>query len=587
MYRRLTHAPSPFSSGLLTVLVIWMLCQTAHAQETLQVEIEGVDGQVRENVVQSLSIARYRDAETISGDRVRLLHQRADAEISRALQPFGYYAPVVRGELDRTEEGWRAVYRIQTGEQVKLASVDIQLIGAGRTDEQFRELVATLPLREGAALSHAEYEQSKSRLENLAVERGYFDARFTQNEIRVNVARRRAEVSLHFDTGPRYELGEVRFIQDTFDPAFLQRYVPFDTGTPYSARQLLSLQTGLLDSAYFSSATVSPQREAAEDTRVPVEVALETRPPNLYLVGLGYGTDTGLRGRLGWERRWINRRGHRVSFDAELSERKDEVTARYVVPLRDPRSERLTYIAAIDEIETDTSTSDFSLIGVNYVHNRGGWQETISLNYREERFTVGTDSGDSTLLMPGIGWSRTRADNPVFTRSGHRLALDVTGAGEGFVSDASFTQALFSAKFVHAIGSRDRLLLRGQAGYTIVDDFSALPPTIRFFAGGDRSVRAYDYQTLGATDAAGNVIGGKYLVTGSIEYDRLIRDKLGVALFYDVGNSMNDLSLPLKHGAGFGFRYRSPVGLIRLDFASALSREGNPWRLHLVIGPDL
>lgn len=587
MYRRLTYAPVSPPSGLLAVLLIWMFCQTALAQETLQVEVHGVEGELRENVLQSLRIARYAEAETISGDRVRLLHRRAAEDISRALQPFGYYAPSLESELDRSPDGWRATYRIDPGAQVKLGTVDVQVTGAGGQDAQFRELVNSLPLRQGAGLNHADYEQAKTRLENLAVERGYFDARFTRHEIRVHAEKRRADVALHFDTGPRYQFGPVSFDQQTFDPGFLQRYVPFEAGAPYSARQLLELQTGLLDSAYFSSVTVSPQREAAVDSRVPVEVALDTRPPNLYLVGLGYGTDTGARGRLGWERRWINRRGHRISLDAELSERKDEFTARYVMPLRDPRTERRTYTVARDEIETDTSTSEIGMLGVSYIHNRGGWQESVSLNYREERFTVGADRGRSTLLMPGIGWARTRADNPIFTRSGHRFTLDLTGATEEVVSDTSFTQALFSAKFVYGLGRRDRILLRGQAGYTWVDDFDALPPSVRFFAGGDRSVRAYDYQALGPTDAAGNVIGGRYLLAGSVEYDRLIRDKLGVAVFYDAGNAMNDLSLPLKHGAGFGFRYRSPVGLIRLDFASALSRDGNPWRVHLVIGPDL
>lgn len=587
MYRKLTYTSSCFLRGVLAIVLLGLGVARAAASQELSVEVEGIEGALRENVLQSLSIERYREAETINNARVRLLHRRAEEEISRALQPFGHYSPSIRGELEESAQGWRAVYRIDAGPQVKIASVDVRILGAGSDEGRFREALSDVSLEAGTPLSHADYEQAKSRLQDTALEYGYFDARFTRQEIRVRVAAQEAAIILHFQTGPRYALGPVSFEQDTFDPDFLQRYVGFEPGTPYASRRLLSVQTALLDSNYFSNVTVSPRREAATNREIPIEVGLQTRPPNQYLVGAGYGTDTGARGRLGWVRRWVNRRGHRLNMDAEISELKDVFTVRYTVPLRDPRTERLTYTLAFDQEETDTSTSDIALLGASYVHNRGGWRETIRLNYREEQFTVGSQSGEATLLMPGIGWSRTRADDPVFTRSGHRISLDLTGATEQIVSETSFTQAVFSAKLVRGIGSRDRVLLRGETGYTIVDDFGALPPSIRFFAGGDRSVRAYDYRALGPTDENGDVIGGKYLLTGSIEYDRLIRDNLGVAIFYDAGNAMNDFSLPLEHGAGFGFRYRSPIGLIRVDFASALSRDGNPWRLHLVIGPDL
>lgn len=100
-------------------------------------------------------------------------------------------------------------------------------------------------------------------------------------------------------------------------------------------------------------------------------------------------------------------------------------------------------------------------------------------------------------------------------------------------------------------------------------------------------MRGYAYNTLGPTDKNGNVIGGKHLLIGSIEYEQRLIKKWSVAGFYDLGNAINTLSDHFKEGAGFGVRWGSPVGSIRVDLASTLSKSGNPWRIHLSLGPDL
>ena len=138
-----------------------------------------------------------------------------------------------------------------------------------------------------------------------------------------------------------------------------------------------------------------------------------------------------------------------------------------------------------------------------------------------------------------------------------------------------------------ALGSRGRVILRGEAGVTIASEVTVLPASIRFFAGGDQSVRGYDYKELGPVDENGEVIGGRYLLVGSIEYDHRITDDWSVAAFLDAGNAFDDFDEPLEQGAGFGVRWRSPVGPVRLDIANAISKPGNHWRVHFTIGPDL
>jgi translocation and assembly module TamA len=132
-----------------------------------------------------------------------------------------------------------------------------------------------------------------------------------------------------------------------------------------------------------------------------------------------------------------------------------------------------------------------------------------------------------------------------------------------------------------------RLIIRGEGGGSVVSEFSELPPSKRFFAGGDNSIRGYAYDSLGPEDEDGNVKGGKYLMVGSIEFEHRLKDNWSAAAFYDAGNAFDSLTDPFRHGAGFGIRWRSPVGPVRLDLAFPLGDADRSWRIHINIGPDL
>ncbi|HAI23845.1 MAG TPA: outer membrane protein assembly factor, partial [Alcanivorax sp.] len=118
-------------------------------------------------------------------------------------------------------------------------------------------------------------------------------------------------------------------------------------------------------------------------------------------------------------------------------------------------------------------------------------------------------------------------------------------------------------------------------------DVTELPASIRFFAGGDASVRGFAYESLGPLDNDGEVIGGRHLLVGSLEYDHPISEQWSLAVFTDAGNAFNNFDdYEIRHSAGFGVRWRSPLGPIRVDFARGIE-EGREWRLHLSMGPDL
>jgi translocation and assembly module TamA len=321
---------------------------------------------------------------------------------------------------------------------------------------------------------------------------------------------------------------------------------------------------------------------------VPVTVTLERRKQHRYSVGLGYGTDTGPRGTLGWENRHINPRGHRARAGLELSSLRTQITAAYEVPLSRPLTDWLVFQAALTDENTDTANSTSQTLSAQRVKSRGNdWLETLSFNFLHEDFEVGGETGTTTLVYPAANWTRVRADDRVYPRRGHRISVDLKGTDPALGSDTRLIQVRADGKLVQALGKRGRALLRGSLGGTWVGDFNALPASMRFFAGGDQSVRGYGYNTLGPRNALDQVRGGHFLVVGSAEYDYRFADKWSGAVFYDVGNAIDHFTDDLKQGLGFGVRWRSPVGPIRVDLAAGLNDPDSPVRLHFTMGPDL
>jgi translocation and assembly module TamA len=180
-------------------------------------------------------------------------------------------------------------------------------------------------------------------------------------------------------------------------------------------------------------------------------------------------------------------------------------------------------------------------------------------------------------------------ENPPRPLEGHRSNVQTRGAVEGIVSDTSFLQLYGNTKWVSGLWSGGRLLTRAEAGATLIDSLDSLPASVRYFAGGDTSVRGYAYNSLGPTDSLGGVVGGENLLVGSIEIDQKIAADWSMAVFVDSGNAYDAIAdFDPATGVGIGIRWFSPLGPIRFDVAVPLESDApDAYRIHITLGPDL
>jgi translocation and assembly module TamA len=559
----------------------------ASAQPTVIVEIEGLEPTLETNVRLYLSIEQQKDNPLVSDGRLRRLHQKANKEINTALQPYGYYRPQIEASLIREDgDNWRAIYRIDPGPALPIGSFDFTISSEMGSDPEFLALLETQTLRPGSVFSHLEYERFKTALSRLASERGYFAAEFTRQRVEIDLDTYTARIYLDYDGGPRYRFGDLSISQDVIEDELLRRYSTFQRGDPYSLEQLLQFQQALNNSRYFQTVEISPGEVDAETREVGIQVNLSPRNRHVYKLGAGYGTDTDARASFGWEMPRINRKGHRLDTELKVSGIGYSVETDYIIPVLDPRTDRLVFSVSEVEEEFESDTSTRRILGVSLNHGRGQWRETLSLDYQREEYSLADEDENSTLLIPGVSWSRTWGRDFINVLDGVRFDIALAGGSESLVSDTDFSKLGASLKFITSLSPRDRIIMRGGIGSINTNEFNKIPPSLRFYAGGATSVRGYAYQSLGPENADGEAIGAENLLVGSAEYEHYFNDRWGMALFYDIGNAVEDFSDDLESGAGFGLRWKSPIGPVRVDLASAIS-DDEDWRLHINIGPDL
>jgi translocation and assembly module TamA len=214
------------------------------------------------------------------------------------------------------------------------------------------------------------------------------------------------------------------------------------------------------------------------------------------------------------------------------------------------------------------------------------------LQNERSSYPDGTRTED-LLLIPGISYASMP---PNFLTGWVRDAayyVEVSGSPETLGSDASYLRFYGRAERVWPISGPWYVRLRGEFGTSWVNDFSELPASQRFFAGGDRSVRGFALDELSPPpaqttlptpiDTSNKGVGGEHKVVGSIEIERDLPRNFRIAAFYDTGNAFNDWSTPLEYSVGIGVRWRLPMLLIGIDVAQALSEPDRRPRLHLNI----
>jgi len=591
-------------------LLLAVLASAARpALADIRIELEGVDGDVRRNVLTLLSLERYKDRDRIEPDAVQRLFRRVDDEVRSAVRPYGYYQPVINATLSAPDRDrhWHVKISVDPGEPVRIDVVSVRVTGAGADDPVFRRLSDAPPLHTGDTLRHAAYEQYKGSLSRAAATYGYLDARMLRSEMQVDVALHKANIYLELDTGERYYFGATTIEQSAVRETQVRRFLRYHEGEPYNALALLRTQFALDDSQYYSTVEVQAGERDPVHHTVPISIHASNARRG-YSFGIGYGTDTGIRGSAAWTVPRVNQRGHRFRVQMQLSQIEQLFDARYDIPFGDPALEKMSLdlLGQQADYGSDVSASQIAL-APSVTQIMGNWQRVLSTSFSH---TVTTDPIGGrrvdNLVVPSIVFASIPEGylgEALFSRG---LYAQLQGSSTTLGARENFLRLDLQGERVVDFNPRWHLLLRSEIGASTAGNIELLPAQYRFFAGGDRSVRGFAYDDLspvsltratrdpvtGALNQSRAVkIGGRDLLTATVEIERDLPRNFGVAAFFDGGNAIDRFSDALAYSVGVGFRLRLPVVTVGVDVAQSLRAPGFPHlpgpRLHLNISPKL
>jgi translocation and assembly module TamA len=579
--------------AVLVCLLFWLCCALPlHAAEPLEIVVTGIEGDALKNVqgVLAAPVGLVREG-TVDKLWLERFARQAKETIQTALEPFGYYNAQITVTTEQVETQYRLLATIVPGKPVQVQSVTVSVVGAGHGEKPLLALIAAFPLQKGSVLLHQSYETAKAALQTQAQELGYLDAEFTRHEIRVAPSATTATIELVLDTGEQSFFGAttIKGAPD-YPDRFLRRHLTYKAGEVFSYARLGETQRNFANSERFKTILVTPDKENAEDSRVPVTIQLKAGPRISLRPGIGYGTDTGARFTVRYRDLNLFHLGHEWYTNLFIAERLQGLVTGYVLPGAEDVRNSTTLQLNLQQEDTNAYFSRILALELDRNRSLGaGKLGTLYLKAQYEEYSVANQQATARLLLPGLRFSEQQYDNPARPGRGFSYSVELRGTHQLLGSNTALLQILAEGKQIQPLPWRLSLRTRAQAGATMLHDpINDIPPSLRFFTGGDQSVRGYSYKSLGPRDASGKVVGGTQLLTSSIELERALFQDWGVSLFYDAGNSFNSLSsLKLLQGAGIGLHYYTSLGALNLSVASPLGVDTPSIHLHFTVGFEL
>lgn len=569
---------------MLLALSCLLFCAHARAEERYLVEFDAPES-VRALLAEHVELSRWRGHERMNPDEFRRLYRTAPEEIRNLLATEGYYRPTVEPSMTEEAGILRARFIVNPGDPVRVAAIDIEFVGAVGSDGDVRQKTERWrepwPLKPGEVFRHETWEAGKRALMRaLALDR-YPLATIARSQAIVDPVANLVRLSVVVDSGPFGRFGGLTIEGvERYPRSIVENLNPIRPGEPYSVLQLQEFQTRLLDSGYFTSVTVDAP--ADKDGTATVRVWVQERESRRIAFGVGYSTDTGSRVQAEYRQLNFLDRGLQIGARIKLETRARSIGGDLYFPT-DARGYRDRLVAKAENETIQGTETDKIVLTAGRARKRGDIETDVALNYIAEAQQIdGAESKSTQALTANWSYTVRRTNDPLFPTRGYLLNVQIGGAPGVLVAEQTFVRLYGKLVHYRALGEDGLLTLRGEAGFVRTNGTSDVPSDFLFRTGGDRTVRGYDYQSLGIRQGDA-VTGGRALAVASVEYTRWLTDDWGAAVFVDTGNAAERFSgFDLKTGVGIGARWRSPVGPLNLDLAHGLD-EGR-LRLHFSVG---
>lgn len=552
------------------------------------------DKDIRAWLEQHLALQRYKTLSDLDDPELARLLRDADVQARDLLATLGFFNPELHW-LQEPASSTRALRRVQlqvhAGPAAHVTQVNWHWLGDMAHNplahSQQQDIVRQWALPPGERFTQADWTQAKNQALRQLISQRFPWGRILESQARVDAQTHQVQLDLTLDSGPLVRLGPLQISgADQYGEVQVERLARLSSGSLYSQNELLEAQQRLVSSGFYDSVFVSLDPDGPPEAP-PVKVELKETQRQKWVLGLGVRSDSGARltaehthhsvPGLGW------RSVSKLALDKQLQSLGLDLLA--------PPDTNLWRWNTSLKLDREKFTG-FQVNSQRWRAGRSQLGERIDRSYYAQydgARLLGEVQGQQESISGNYAWTWRNFDSLPFPNRGLGWGVEL-GAGVTLGSPRKpYARWLTKGLFLQPVGeTAGRLALRAEVGSVVSKNITGLPSTQLFLAGGDHSVRGYAPNSIGIDQPNGLVLAGRYLATGSLEWQRPIRvnqqrTAWESAVFIDAGTVSNQLhSLETRVGLGVGARWRSPVGPLRIDLA--YGQAIRKLRLHLNVG---
>lgn len=579
----------------------------ARTGPAFELQVQAPD-EVRGILEKHLRLERYRHLSDLSdSERARLLTEAPD-NIRALVSTLGYFSPdtAITVKPAGTSGALPLVHvKVVPGKPTQVSTVNIVLSGAMATDPH--ALTRRQAIQDNWSLlpemrfSQDAWDSAKQQALRLLTGQQFAAGKLVASDAEIDPEAATAQLTVAFDTGPIYRLGDLQVTGiERYDAEFVKRMARLKPGTEYDQTKLVMAQRRLVDSGYFDSAffALDPNADPAA-ARVLAQVV--EAPMQKLVLGLGASTDSGFRVSAEHTQRvlpWVGWRAiTKTAIDQQTKSLGSDIYSR-------PDEDNWRWGGSV--LFQNQKTGGFEINSQRVRMGRDQASDFVDHNYYlqyDRAHTAATDTAQPVIaetISANFAYTLRRFDSLPFPSRGWGMGLETAAGSTLGTQKDLYGRALVRLQGYTPVASDDvpiaiamrsgRISVRMQAGAVFAADDATIPATQLFLTGGDTSVRGYKRYEIGVPLPDGQTAAGRYMVLGSLEWQRpivinnLVSDWES-SLFIDAGGVANqpaDLNDQVGVGFGAGVRWKSPVGPLQIDVAYGVGNKH--LHLHMNVG---
>ena len=473
--------------------------------------------------------------------------------------------------------------RIEEGKKFWLGKIDFK----GDILDSVEDLSKNVKLKEGDVFSRDRLRQDIVSLTDMYGDKGYAFANIVPL---TTLDHEKRIVNITFDISK----GELVYFErilitgnvKTRDKV-IRRELKVAEGELYHGTRLKKSRQKVNNLGFFDEVNLSTERGSSTN-KLNLIIDIKERPTGTLSVGAGYSSIDSFVMMGSVSQGNLFGRGQKLQLSAEFGEKRKT----YNLGFTEPRLLDTEISAGFDIYNLEKQYTDFTKKSNGGDIRLGfplGFEETRGyLTYRYEEseiYDISTSAGTyitdqagrNTLSSITASIVRDTRDSYLAPMSGSNNSVSTEVAGGFFGGTRSFVKHLGNSSWFYPVFWDTSVMLHGAIGYAEGTEGKDLPIDERFFVGGMNTVRGFDPRSLGPKDENGIVIGGNKELIFNVEYLFPLAKEAGLrgVIFYDAGNAFGDNEVydieSLRTSAGYGIRWYSPIGPLRLEWGYNLN----------------